>query len=80
LRKRVYVDLIRETLSELQTQGKLKDVDVTVAAFSLLAMILWLARWYRPNGKLTGKQVAEEIAKLVLSGLLREPSRGKKKA
>jgi AcrR family transcriptional regulator len=80
LRKRVYVDLIRETLSELQTQGKLKDVDVTVAAFSLLAMILWLARWYRPNGKLTGKQVAEEIAKLVLSGLLMEPSRSRKKS
>lgn len=64
LRKRVYVDLIRDTLRQLQEQGKLEDVDLTVIAFSLLGMILWLARWYRPNRKLTGDQVANEITKL----------------
>ena len=80
LRKRVYVDLIRDTLRELQGQGKLKDVDVTVTAFSLLGMILWLARWYRPHGKLTGAQVAEEIAKLAMNGLLAKPRRGKKQS
>ena len=80
LRKRVYVDLIRETLRELQEQGKLKDVDITVTAFSLLGMILWLARWYRPHGKLTGVQVAEELTKLAMNGLLTKPRRSKKHA
>ena len=79
LRKRVYVELIRATLQELQAQGKLKDVDITVAAFSLLGMILWLARWYRPNGKLTGEQVGNEIAKLAMNGLLSAPKSSKKK-
>jgi hypothetical protein len=80
LRKRVYVDLIRDTLRELQAQNKLKDVDITVTAFSLLGMILWLARWYRPHGQLTGAQVAEEIAKLAMSGLLMPPRRGKRQS
>lgn len=71
VRKRAYLDLIRATLQELQAQGKLKDVDITVAAFSLLGMILWLARWYRPNGKLNAAQVADEIVKLAMGGLLR---------
>lgn len=75
IRKRAYVDLIRDTLHQLQEQGKLKDVDVTVTAFSLRGMILWLARWYRPNGKLNGTQVANEIAKLALSGLLAQTDR-----
>lgn len=77
-RKRVYVDLIRDTLRQMQEQGKLKSIDITVTAFSLLGMILWLARWYRPNGTLSGPQVAEEITKLAMNGLLTQPSRSKK--
>lgn len=79
MRKRVYLDLLRDTLREMQTLGKLKDVDVTVSAFSLLGMILWLARWYRPSGKLSGAQVAEEMTKLAMNGLLLGPAKGKKK-
>ncbi|MBS1790128.1 MAG: TetR family transcriptional regulator [Acidobacteria bacterium] len=70
-RKRVYVDLIRSTLEEMKAEGKLKDIDVTAAAFSLLGMILWVARWFRPDGKLSRQQVAEEICKIALNGLLK---------
>jgi AcrR family transcriptional regulator len=70
-RKRAYVDLIRETLEELKAKGKLTDVDVTAATFSLLGMILWLSRWYNPEGRLTPGQVSEEVAKIAMGGLLR---------
>ncbi len=70
-RKRVYVDLIRETLKELKEEGKLRDIDVTTATFSLLGMILWLSRWYYPDGRLTPEQIAEEITNIALGGLLR---------
>ena len=70
-RKRVYIDLIRDTLKELQDDGKLWDVDVTTATFSLLGMILWLSRWYNPGGHLTPEQVAEQISGIALRGLLR---------
>lgn len=74
-RKRAYVDLVRETLKALEAEGKLADVDVTTAAFSLLGMILWLSRWYNPRGRLSPEQVAEEITKIALGGLLRPPAR-----
>jgi AcrR family transcriptional regulator len=70
-RKRAYVDLIRQTLTQLKTEGKLRDVDVTAAAFSLLGMILWLSRWYNPRGRLTPERVAEDITEIALGGLLR---------
>jgi AcrR family transcriptional regulator len=70
-RKRSYVDLIRRTLSELKEEGKLRDVDITAAAFSLLGMIIWLSRWYNPRGRLTPEQVAEDITDIALGGLLR---------
>lgn len=74
-RKRAYVDLIRDTLRQLKEEGKLREVDETVAAFSLLGMVLWLSRWYSPNGRLTCEQVAEEIIKIALGGLLRPQAR-----
>ena len=70
-RMRVYVDLVRDTLAELKAAGRLRDVDLTVAAFSLIGMILWLPRWFRPGGRLNTEQAAKEIADLALGGLLK---------
>jgi AcrR family transcriptional regulator len=70
-RKRAYVDLIRDALTELKSSGKLRELDVTAATFSLLGMILWLSRWYSPAGRLSPEQVSEEVTKIALSGLLR---------
>lgn len=75
-RKRVYVDLIRETLNALKAQRKLKDVDVTAATFSLVGMILWLARWFSPSGRLSPDQISEQITTIALGGLLRRPDAG----
>jgi AcrR family transcriptional regulator len=69
-RMRVYVDLIRDTLIELKAAGRLRDLDPTVATFSLLGMILWLPRWFRQGGRLDQEEVAEEIANFALGGLL----------
>ena len=68
---RAYFDLVRGTLVELRSAGRLRDVDPTVATFSLIGTILWLPRWFRQNGRLSREQVANEIANIALGGLLR---------
>jgi TetR/AcrR family transcriptional regulator, cholesterol catabolism regulator len=68
-RMRHYVDLLRDTLVELKADGRLRDVDPTVAAFSIIGMILWLPRWFRQDGSLSQEQVATEIARLALESL-----------
>jgi TetR/AcrR family transcriptional regulator, cholesterol catabolism regulator len=68
---RLYLDMLRGTLGELKTAGKLHDVDPTVAAFSILGMVLWLPRWFRQDGRLTQERVAGEITRMALSGLLK---------
>jgi len=70
-RMRGYFDLLRGTLVELRSAGRLRDVDPTVATFSLIGTILWLPRWFRQNGRLSQEQVANEIANIALGGLLR---------
>ena len=74
-RKREYFNRLRDLLNELKAQGQLHDVDTTAATFSLLGMINWLSRWFRQDGAMTQEQVAEEIVKIALNGLLRPESR-----
>jgi len=70
-RKREYFDRLRDLLNELKAKGKLHDLDTTAAAFSLLGMVNWLSRWFRHDGSLTEDQVAEQMVKIALHGLMR---------
>ena len=75
-RKRKYFDFLRATLGELKSDGKLRDVDITVAAFGLLGVINWVSRWYQPGGDLDEKQIAEQIIDIAFNGLTRPGRRG----
>lgn len=70
-RKRRYLDFLRHTLDALRDQGKLRNVDTTVAAFSLLGMVMWISRWYDADGKLTSDEVAHDITHIAVGGMLR---------
>ncbi|HEX8736802.1 MAG TPA: TetR family transcriptional regulator [Pyrinomonadaceae bacterium] len=70
-RRRDYFDFVRDTLVELEKGGKLYDIDITTATFTLFGMILWLSRWFRPNGKLSVEKVSQNVCEMALKGLLR---------
>jgi len=75
-RKREYLDFLKATLQEMKDARKLREVNVTVAAFSLLGMINWLSRWYHAEGALNEQQIAEAIVDIALNGLTRPAARG----
>jgi AcrR family transcriptional regulator len=70
-RKRAYFELVRQTLEQLAGEGKLRDINPTVATFSLFGMILWISRWYRRDGDLSAEEVLHDFHKLALSAVLR---------
>ena len=70
-RKRAYFELIRQTLAQLSAEGKLRDVNLTVATFSLLGMINWMSRWYRSDGKLTPQEIVRDFRNLAMNAVLR---------
>ena len=69
-RRREYFDFVRNTLVELQQQGKLRKLNITTATFTLFGMILWLPRWYRSNGLLPADVVCHDVCDLALGGLM----------
>jgi len=69
-RKRVYFEFVRDTLEALRQEGRLRDVDPTVATFGIFGTLLWLPRWFRPEGRMTNETVIEQITTIALHGLL----------
>lgn len=71
-RKRVYFELVRDTVRELQAAGAAhQDLDATLAAHCILGTILWTARWRRPGGRLSIEQIIDQISGMILHGVLR---------
>lgn len=70
-RRREYFDFVRDTLVELRSEGKLREIDLTTATFTLLGMIIWLSRWYSPNGKMSVESVCEDVCEMAMRGIMR---------
>ena len=70
-RKRVYFELVKETLVQLAAEGKLRDVNPAVAAFSLFGMIIWISRWYRRDGELSAQQVLKDFLEIATNAVLK---------
>lgn len=68
-RQRSYFEFIRSNLRELEAAARTK-MDPTVGAFAILGMLMWLARWYRPSGRLGGDEVARQVTEMAMHGLL----------
>ena len=70
-KKEKYARLARKILREIQEQQRTKaQIDLTVAAYALFGMMNWIYNWYDPRGKLSVKQLVDNITRLFLSGFL----------
>ena len=62
---------MRATLQEVQSDKKLRKLDLDVTSMNIFAVILGVARWYRPKGGMDGKQVAKEVSKFIMGAVLK---------
>jgi AcrR family transcriptional regulator len=70
-RKGAYYNFLRDTLAALAERGELNAIDPTVAAFSLIGMILWLARWHSADGRLSLDEIVDQMSEIALRGVVR---------
>lgn len=69
-RKREYFELVRNTLEQLAAEGKLRDVNTTVGAFTVLGIITWISRWYRRDGELSPEMVLRDVTTVAANAVL----------
>jgi AcrR family transcriptional regulator len=68
-RKKKYVRFLEDSFREAMAKGRIRQVDPTIATFSLLGSVLWTYKWYRANGKITPQQLTDGMIDLYFRGL-----------
>jgi TetR/AcrR family transcriptional regulator, cholesterol catabolism regulator len=70
VRKKRYVRFLEAAFREAAERGQIRAVDPTLAAFSFLGVVLWTYKWYRADGKLGPRQLADGMIDLFFEGLM----------
>ena len=74
-RRDIYEEAYRELVREGSAAGVFRAVDPKLAAVTLLGALNWTAQWYRAGGAKTPRQLGEEMAELLVRGLLADGRR-----
>jgi TetR/AcrR family transcriptional regulator, cholesterol catabolism regulator len=70
VRKKRYVRFLEAAFREAAERGQIRAIDPTLAAFSFLGIVLWTYKWYRADGKLGPRQLADGMIDLFFEGLM----------
>lgn len=65
-----YETAFREVVRQGIAERLFRKVDPKLAALTLLGALNWTAQWYRPGGGKSARQLGEEMADLLVRGLL----------
>ena len=68
-RKKRYVSFLESSFEEAIRVSEIRPVNPTVAAFAFLGMVLWIYKWYRPDGALAEDVIVREMKDLFFSGI-----------
>jgi TetR/AcrR family transcriptional regulator, cholesterol catabolism regulator len=70
-RRKYFEGLFRQVVQGGITAGEFRAVDVPLFSKTLLGAHNWVGVWYRDGGRLTGQQIAAQIADTFLAALAR---------
>lgn len=68
-RKKQYVRFIESAFTEAVKLGRMRPLEPTIVAFSFLGMVLWVYKWFKPDGRLTAEQIIDGMVDLFFAGL-----------
>lgn len=66
-------DLLLRIVEAGIADGTLRnDLSPRIVTYGILGMNNWSQRWFRPGGKMTGKQIGQQFAEMIIAGLRAE--------
>src|SRR5215471_562523 len=69
-RKKEYVRMTTELITDVVKKFNIKDVNPKLAAFALLGMLNWTYQWYKPSGSSSREEIVENFQRIFLQGIL----------
>jgi hypothetical protein len=64
-----YAALFLEILEDGVRSGEFRAMDTRIVMLGMIGMCNYLFRWYRPEGRLTNDQIADELIEMVMRGV-----------
>jgi AcrR family transcriptional regulator len=68
-RKRRYVRFLESSFAEAVRTKSIRPVNPTVAAFAFLGQVLWIYKWFRPEGAISAEELSKDMQDLFFGGL-----------
>jgi AcrR family transcriptional regulator len=68
-RKKRYVRFLETSFAEAVRDGRIRPLNPKVAAFAFLGAVLWIYKWYRPEGAISEDQLVEELQNVFFGGM-----------
>jgi len=65
-------NIYKNKLEEIKSIGRLRDINIMIANFSLFGIINWLYHWYNPKGELGIEEITKDIIKMIFYGLIKD--------
>lgn len=60
---------MRQMIDDGIADGSMRPCNPKITAFTLFGAINWMTRWYQPEGEMTTREVADQMARLFCDGL-----------
>lgn len=79
-RRRAFYEYVREAVSQIKVAGRAPVLDVSVTALSFFGVLMWMANWYRDDGRLTREEIIKQIKELTCERMLGLPKSKKGRA
>ena len=73
-RKKRYVRFLEESFADAVRTGEIRPVNPKVATFAFLGQVLWIYKWFRPEGAVPADALAREMVDLFFTGLETGPA------
>jgi TetR/AcrR family transcriptional regulator, cholesterol catabolism regulator len=67
-RKKRYVRFLETSFAEAVRDGRMRPLNPKVAAFAFLGAVLWIYKWYRPEGAISEDQLVQELQNIFFAG------------
>ena len=68
-RKKRYVRFLETSFAEAMRDGRIRPMNPKVAAFAFLGAVLWIYKWYRPDGAISEDQLVQELQNVFFGGM-----------
>ena len=69
MQREQYARLFHQILRDGVVAGEFRAMDTRIVMLGMIGMCNYLFRWYRPDGRLTPDQIADELIEMLMQGV-----------